>query len=214
MLDQFEQYKSDFNISDEQIIKLTASNNSNLYFIHFDSIVISKEEVSIMVPSYHDNRNDQLIRIAMPSYPKAVRKVGNATINIGKQGIRTAEIESIDTLAREDLDAEYPAILAATTARAVIKYEAVKNAEKKDPLAGLLMNVATVLSESSDVRSWNMLPASIQYAYVSTNEENISIRARKLANRKIQLTAGSKHVILTSSISGKLFHYQQDKSIY
>ncbi|MDG1731767.1 MAG: hypothetical protein P8H39_02190 [Thalassotalea sp.] len=214
VLDQFDQYKTEFAISDEQINELTAANNSNLYFIHFDSVVTSKKEVSIMVPSYHDNRNDQLVRIAMPSYPNVARSIGSADIDVGEQDIRTTEIESVDVLAREDLDAEYPAILLATTARAVIKYDAVKNAEKKDPLAGFLMNVATVLSESADVRSWNMLPASIQYAYVSTNEENVSIRARKLAKRKIELTAGSKHVILTSSISDKLFHYQQDKSIY
>ncbi|TRX54071.1 hypothetical protein FNN08_13330 [Thalassomonas sp. M1454] len=214
ILDQFDQYKSEFGISDEQIEKLTAKNSSALYFIHFDGVVTSKKEVSIMVPSYHDNRNDQLIRIAMPSYPNVVRNIGNATIDVGEQDIRTSEIENVNTIAREDLDAEYPAILLATTSRAVLKYDAVKNAEKKDPLAGFIMNVATVLSESADVRSWNMLPASIQYAYVSTGEDNVAIRARRLAKRKIALNPGSKHVILTSSISDKLFHYQQEKSIY
>jgi hypothetical protein len=57
-----------------------------------------------------------------------------------------------------------PRILATATTRAVAKYNMVNEAQNQNNMAGLIANLATAVSEQADVRSWNMLPASIQVA--------------------------------------------------
>ncbi|MEW6998932.1 COG3014 family protein [Colwelliaceae bacterium BS250] len=207
--DQYDEYIEKYSISKQQLASMESAKNSQIFALHFNGVVDSKKEIAINVPAYRSgDSNDQLIRITMPSYPVQFSSQSTAIIDANNSPVTTAEIESINQLARADLAAEYPAILLATTARAILKYDAVKNAEKKDPLAGFLMNVATVLSESADVRSWNMLPASIQFGYIETSDLNVNIATTKV-KQTVQIKPRSKHLILTSSVSDKLFHYDQ-----
>lgn len=207
--DQYDEYIEKYGITEQQLSAIEAGKHSQIFALHFNGVVDSKKEIAINVPAYRSgDSNDQLIRIAMPSYPAQFSSRSTVIIDVNNSPLMAAEIESVNQLARADLAAEYPAILLATTARAVLKYDAVKNAEKKDPLAGFLMNVATILSESADVRSWNMLPASIQFGYVETSEASINISTAKV-KQTIEIKPGSKHLILTSSVSDKFFHYHQ-----
>jgi hypothetical protein len=109
----------------------------------------------------------QQISLAMPYYPSRAIVPLRASITVADQQRTTAVIENVDQLARDDLDARLPAIMAAGLARVVVKQQAVSAAQKDSPQLGAILNLTTLLSEIADLRSWNMLASSIQVARIS-----------------------------------------------
>ena len=180
--------------------------NKQVFILYFNGVVSNKEQRSIVVPSFNGR---QLIRVSVPDYPNTRILQQQANISDGIHRVNSALIENIDTLAREDLDKEYPSILLLTTTRAVAKYKLVEEAQKKDPLLGALLNLATLLSEVADLRSWNMLPATVQFGYLETSFDNIAISTNNQSENPVNLNQGKQHVILATGLSDKIFHYQQ-----
>lgn len=177
-----------------------------VFTVYFDGVVANKIEKTVLVPS-HDQ--EQLIRISMPAYPKMTNRIARVKLSDGKRQVVSELIENVDLLVREDLDKEYPSILLLTTTRAVAKYNLVQNAHEQNSFAGVLLNIATVLSEVADVRSWNMLPATIQFGYIETNSDNLVVSTINSIDADIDISTSKQHVILATGLSDKTFHYQQ-----
>lgn len=184
----------------------SSGNKNQIFALYFDGVVSQKKENTIVVPNLDVT---QLIRISVPAYPTINRTIGRAEIVLQDAQLTTEVVENVDQLVREDLSEEYPSILLLTTTRAIAKYQLVKKSEQQAPLLGLLVNIATLLTEVADLRSWNMLPANIQFAYTETAENELIIDSRYGQSQKINITSGSKNVLLINSLSTELFHYQQ-----
>lgn len=177
---------------------------NQVFFIYLDGVVTQKREFTLMVPNYSD---DQLIRISLPQYRQSTHHIKKASIKTAEINETTELIENIETLVREDLSDIYPGILLATTARAIAKYSVTKNAHKQNQWAGLIINLAAIVTESADVRSWNTLPSNIQIAYVSTDLNEVQITSHKVLDETVMLKSG-KHLILSSSVTNQLFHFE------
>jgi len=177
-----------------------------VFVLYFNGVVSNKIQTSLTVPSFN---GQQLIRIAMPTYPERLPRPFHAQVSDAEQLVSSEVTEDVNVIAREDLDKEYPSILLLTTTRAIAKYQAVEEAKKKDQLLGTLLNFATLISEVADLRSWNMLPATIQFAYLETNSDDIVISTPKTAQTDVDLNLGNQHVILVTNLSDKVLHYQQ-----
>jgi len=177
-----------------------------VFVLYFDGVVSNKIQASLTVPSFN---GQQLIRIAMPTYPERLPRSLHAKISDGEQLVSSDVAENINVIAREDLDKEYPSILLLTTTRAIAKYQVVQETKKKDQLLGTLLNFATLLSEVADLRSWNMLPATIQFAYLETNADDIVVSTPKTVQTDVDLSLGHQHVILVTNLSDKVWRYQQ-----
>ncbi|MCP5079636.1 MAG: hypothetical protein GY951_16480 [Psychromonas sp.] len=184
----------------------TKNSYSQVFALYFDGIVSNKIQNSIMVPS---GNGDQLIRISMPVYPAVDHKIDRAKISDVDTQLTTELIENLEVSVREDLSNEYPSILLLTTIRAVAKYELVDQASKKGSFFGVLVNLVTALTEIADLRSWNMLPSNIQFAYLETEDSELTVDTLNKAQQKIPLKKGSKNLLLISSLDTSVFHYQQ-----
>ncbi|MEG3752981.1 hypothetical protein [Psychromonas arctica] len=177
-----------------------------VFVLYFNGVVSNKIQASLTVPSFN---GQQLIRIAMPTYPERLPRPLHAQISDVEQLVRSEVAEDVNVIAREDLDKEYPSILLLTTTRAIAKYQVAQETKKKDQLLGTLLNFATLISEVADLRSWNMLPATIQFAYLETNSDDILLSTPKTAQIDVDLNVGNQHVILVTNLSDKVLHYQQ-----
>jgi hypothetical protein len=159
-------------------------------------------------------------------------------LSVGQQQTSTELLESVDQLAREDLDAQMPKIIATTLVRVVAKHQIVEQARKQDDknnsgsvaIFGILADIATNLSEIADVRSWNTLPANIQIARlivsagnhpITLGRSNVSPTNNDPTNNSpatdsettpnsttLNLAKGQKAVILGSSLGTQLYHYK------
>jgi len=200
---QYELYKEQYSGFPTPLVN---NNGKQIFSLYFDGVVSHKIENSLLVPS---GNGEQLIRISMPAYPNVKRVSKYAKINDTNAQVSTELIENLDKTVREDLAEEYPSILLLTTTRAIAKYELVSQADKQDSLLGALVNLATVLTEVADLRSWNILPSSIQFAYLETNDTEITINTVNKVDQTISLSNGSKNLLLISSLDTPVFHYQQ-----
>lgn len=184
------------------------SNNdakNQVFAFYFDGIVSHKKQDSLMVPV--DN-GEQFIRIAMPSYPVKNLAIRRANLIANDMQMNTELVENIEGLVRDDLLADYPSILLMTTTRAFSKYKLVEQGNEAEPLLGMLLNMATVLTEVADLRSWNTLPSNIQFTYLETIDDQVLVKNNN-TSKVVSIQDGSKNVLLINGLSDSVFHYQQ-----
>lgn len=80
----------------------------------------------------------------------------------GKSKLSLASVTNIDAMARRALKDEMPGIIVRTTVRAIAKAVAQKQAnDHGGAIAGLLVTIASVVTESADERVWRTLPSHI-----------------------------------------------------
>jgi len=199
---QYNQYKQQF----PELPLPTGKSNKQVFVLYLDGVVSHKIEASVIVPS---SNAEQLIRISIPTYSQNKRVFTSIEVSDNKQSNKTHVIEDIEQLVRDDLAKDYASILLLTSTRAIAKYQLVRKAEKQSPLIGLIANIATVVSENADLRSWNMLPASIQFAYLAEDGNQVIIDKANGAQQKVNLSTGKQHVLLVDELSNNVFHYQQ-----
>jgi len=200
--EQYRQYQQQF----PEIASSNTNANNQVFVLYFDGVVSHKVESSVIVPS---TNAQQIIRISMPAYPNNNKPFKYIQVSDTTQSSTSQVIEDVDLLVREDLAKDYPSILLLTSTRAIAKYQLVRNAQKQDPLIGLLANLVTVVSENADLRSWNMLPATIQFAYLTPKENSIMVNKGHGIQESIDTSGGRKHVLLINGLSNAIFHYQQ-----
>lgn len=186
-----------------------------LVFLFHNGLAPVKVEQAITVPVFSHN---QLVRVALPVYQRRPFGYSAALLRINGREVETETFENIEELAIAELERNQPAILARATARAILKYQVSKQAGKKNDLAGLLVNIAGLLTERADTRSWMSLPANIQLARValSPGEYDLEVELldtfgkpiKTLLHPAIQLEAGRKtfisyHEVAEGSLLGR-----------
>jgi hypothetical protein len=108
------------------------------------------------------------INIALPYYPKAHHTIRTAMLKLGKKSQNTIQIESVDTLARQALSDDMPAIVLRGLLRKGVKRNLVGRLDRSSSgLISLISRVASIATEHADTRSWNSLPNDIQIARFS-----------------------------------------------
>ena len=175
--------------------------DAELIIVYSDGNVSTMQAHTVRVFSRERN---QLVSLSMPYYPPANYRPQSFTINVAGQYYRTRILENIETLAREDLRAQLPRITATALLRVVLKYQAVESASKEEEWAGILMGVAAVITESADVRSWNMLPSSLQIARIRI-EQGLGVDVTTLSQgltheNVLSFNGGKKLLLLANSI--------------
>lgn len=204
--EEYQGYVKQFNRSS----KPPKAGDGEIIILYSDGIVSTIQQQKIAVYSW---QAEQMISIAVPYYPPANYYPRPISISVAGKTVSTAPIENIEVLAREDLEAEMPAIIATTTARAVAKYYAVKQANNQESWAGILANIATMISEIADTRSWNMLPSSLQVARIRvpagiTAQIN-GIAATDYSEQLEPASKGATVIVMLSSLRNNVYSYQQ-----
>ncbi len=199
---QYNQYRKQF----ANLALPTENSKSRIFAFYFDGIVSHKIQKSLMVPV---DDGEQVIRISVPSYPVKNYPLKRANLVLKEQQANTELVEDVEGIVRDDLSDDYPSILLMTTARALSKYKLVDTSNDVEPLLGLIVNMATLLTEIADLRSWNTLPSNIQFTYLETNENGVSVQNNGDAIKVVPIEKGSQNILLINGLSNSVFHYQQ-----
>ncbi len=131
-----------------------------------------KRERSTTVPNPATGR---ILRIALPQYRSRAQPLAYASLSSDSASAKTSRVENIDAIAVKTLDAEMPLITARAIARMAAKDTVAaaagsggssgnSSANTTAALFGLAVNVAGVLTERADTRSWFTLPGEIHLA--------------------------------------------------
>lgn len=132
-----------------------------LIFLFNDGLVPRKRAHSLLLA---DPYSGQWIRVSLPYYPTLHAIDHVAVVRVGAMEATTVVAENIGAIAVHTLHDQMPAITARALGRAVVKYQAAREAARHSPLDGLLVNLAGVLTENADTRGWYTLPNDIQIA--------------------------------------------------
>lgn len=182
------------------------------FVIYHDGVVSKKSETRLSV---FDAGVDTMVSVVMPHYYPSNYSPNHLLIQSGTKKADTEIIEYLEKRIREDLEKNKAKELAAATVRAVAKYKMVQEAQSKGDFGGIIMNIATVASEQADVRSWNMLPASIQLARITVPlDEPLQIvnKAQTLPPLS-EVTKGSYGVVLVNSLNQRVYQYPPAPSL-
>ena len=104
---------------------------------------------------------EYLVHVAMPTIRSNRPRFAGVRISVEEEIADGVLIEDIETMAIETLESERPIILIRTLVRALGKYLIFRKAKKENKVLGAVVNLAGVLTESADVRSWQTLPNQI-----------------------------------------------------
>jgi len=206
--DEHEKYREQFDLA----LDPPAADSAEIIVIYWDGVVTGKrgKTISVWVPSLN-----QAVSLALPYYPPSnyIRK--SFDLSLAGQHHRTETVEDIEALSRADLNDESAAIYAMTLARMVSKYALVKSASQQNNNLGLLLNIAAMLSETADIRSWNLLPSSIQVARFALPAGEYSLPyphysrspQGELVKTELVVSAGEKIVLFVPDVSQRIFSY-------
>ncbi|MBK1679055.1 COG3014 family protein [Rhodocyclus tenuis] len=87
-----------------------------------------------------------------------------ASISVSGRQLPVETLTNVDTMARRLLKDQMPGIILRTVVRAALKSVAQEQANKANPIAGLAVGIASVVTEQADDRSWRTLPERISVA--------------------------------------------------
>ncbi len=138
----------------------TAPARGEVILILFSGLAPLKRETRVNAVT----GNGEWVTVAIPYYENRLPYVRKGVLEVDGVRAESEPVEDINTLAVAALQRRAPLIMARAMARAVLKHEAVEKAGEEDEGLGFLVNVAGVVSERADTRSWSILPGRVYLA--------------------------------------------------
>ncbi len=163
---EYAQYQKQFNMKETLSARALNSQGEVILLLHHSLAPIKRS-----VSSLHMGRNGVRHRISLPEYQSRPSYVTRATLTIGNASVNAAIVNDFDRAARKSLQRHKPAMIARMIARVILKKAAAKAAnDNNGGLAGLLVDVAGMATETADTRSWLTLPKNTLMARLAQKE--------------------------------------------
>lgn len=185
---ELRRYQETFQIAHWQDFERWRDQGELVLLLHNGLAPIKREESTATV----DPGSGHIVRISLPYYEARAPVARAARVIVGEREARTEVFEDVAAIAIQRFQAKMPAIVARTIARAAIKGKisdelrrsASKQEKVEDALAaaivGFGVELAGVLTERADTRSWATLPHDIQLARLTLPPGSYTIKVEVL----------------------------------
>ena len=185
---EMQQYQNEFHITHWMSTAELAQQGELVFLLH-DGLAPIKREHAVTVV---DPASGHLVRIAVPYYETRPTPVNRVRVMAGSS-VASAEVaEDISAIAFKDLETKMPAITARALARAVLKAQMAKaareNARQQNQnnagaaVAAMAVEIAGVVTERADTRSWLTLPSRIHLARLPLPPGNYAVKVDLLGD--------------------------------
>jgi len=141
---------------------------------------------------YDDVNVEYMLRVSIPRYESTRPRIAYVEVQAsGTASVRALSeiVEDVEAVAFKNFVEEEPKILLKTIARGVAKYLAFRTTKKKKgEMAGLLVNVFNIATESADTRSWLTLPNNFGMARMAlpAGKYNLRLSFRDNSGREVK----------------------------
>jgi hypothetical protein len=137
---------------------------------------------------YKEVEIEYLLRVAIPAYRSnrpRIASIDAATAHGGASGVL---VEDIEAAAMKTFESELPTIMLRTVVRGVLKYLGFRRANQEGEIAGRLVNLLNVVTESADTRSWQTLPNQIFLVRLRlpAGTHNVTLSFSDRADRRVK----------------------------
>ena len=194
--DEAKRYREEFKI-DQTLSEAELLERGEIIFMVHAGLAPLKREKAVTAPNPATGR---ILRVAVPEYRARAHPFAYARLSTDSQSAKTSRVENVGAIAIKTLDSELPGITARAIARAVAKdtlagaASATGSSSNNSAAAilGLAVNIAGVLTERADTRSWFTLPGEIHLARLPLPPGEYKL--------KIELHGGYERVLDSSEI--------------
>jgi hypothetical protein len=156
--DELQLYRAEFGLAEET--PGPRGEEGELIFLLHSGLAPVKRDYAVAAAT----QEGRLVTVSMPYYESRVPRVTGARLSDGGTVATTELVADVAAVAMTTLEREKPLILARAIARAAIKHEASEKADQENDALGVMVNIAGVVSERADTRSWSTLPNRIYLA--------------------------------------------------
>ena len=111
--------------------------------------------------SYNTVELEYIVHVAMPTIGSNRPKYRAIKVTVGNESTDGELVEDVEKIAIATLEAGRVAMLFETLLRGLAKYLLFREADKQHEALGAITNLAGVLTEQADTRSWRTLPNQI-----------------------------------------------------
>ncbi len=188
---------------------LRKATDTDVLFVVESGSAPALSSVSIPVPVIVSNLG--VIPISFPVlHSDPSHTVQPSTLSIdGKDTLPLAAVTSLDTLSKRALRDDMPGIIVRGILRAAAKAMSQKVLMDQGggaAIAGIALNIANVITESADERTWRTLPATISIARMTmpSGKHDIAIGSSKQA-----IDIQGSHAIVVTRLLGNQAYWSQ-----
>ena len=137
---------------------------------------------------YKEVEIEYLLRVAIPAYRSNRPRIVDIDASTAHGGVSGVLVEDIEAAAMKTFESELPTIMLRTVVRGVLKYLGFRRANQEGKIAGRLVNLLNVVTESADTRSWQTLPNQIFLVRMRlpAGTHNITLSFSDRANRRVK----------------------------
>lgn len=166
LTDEYKKYQKNFGIAKTVSVKELRGQGEVILLLHHSLAPIKRSISSLVMGS-----NGVQHRVSLPEYQSRPSYVTKAVLTVGDASAESVLVNDFDMLARRSLDRHKPAMVARLIARVILKKAMAKNAKKNGgDFAGFFVDVAGMVSETADTRSWLTLPKNIHLVRLHVQE--------------------------------------------
>jgi uncharacterized protein len=126
-----------------------------------------------------------------------------AQIGVDGQQQNLTALNSTTAMSRRALRDDMPGIILRTTVRAVTRGVAQNNLNKTNPMAGLVLGIASAVAEGADTRTWRTLPDMTQVTRLRLKhgEHQVSL-PNALGGTLVTVKADQRYQVITLRVVG------------
>lgn len=186
------------------------TNQSDVLFVLETGSTPARKSVSIPVPVTVKG-TFVLTPISFPVIQSAPAVYVPGTIEIGGQPVQISSITNLDAMSRRALRDDMPGIIVRSVVRAAVKGAMQKEVnDRAGPLGGLLVSIASVVTEQADERTWRSLPAQIAIGRATLNQGTHTVRIlTPQGERLLNVKVAGKHTIVPIRIFDQAVYVSQ-----
>jgi hypothetical protein len=177
----------------------------SLFIIHQQGLIPALEELRIPLVI-----RGSFVMMAIPVYPNASPLKMGLRVRSGDTEIETRELVNVYSLAKESLKERVPGIAVRELARMILKANASRQMSKRGgTLASMVTTIYNVVSEKADLRSWLMIPLSIQVGQIRLPQGrhciNLDLVGSPASTKvEVEIQAGGYHILDVRSIGSRI----------
>jgi hypothetical protein len=169
-----------------------------------------KHAITIPIPT-----PSGLLQWSVPAYESRPQPISGVEISVvgGDRSVRTAVVEDIGKVAKENLEDRIAWLIAKSTVRAFLKRELTHHLEEQGGLWGRLVgDVFTFVTEQADLRGWETLPDTWQAARVFLPAGSHDLHVKALGGEELdlgtfELTPGETMFVIVRTVDAKMYAY-------
>lgn len=182
--------------------KRLKANESDVLFVVETGSAPARESISIPIPVPYNNTWGA-VPISFPVIKSDKSVFLPAQISVNGKAVPVYPVTSLDAMARRALKDDMPGIVLRGVIRAITKSVAQKQAGDRNALAGLLVTIAAVATESADERVWRTLPSHILIGRATLPRGKYSIGiSGPFGLKTIEAEVAGKHTLIPLRLMG------------